>query len=251
MTKRKQRLPFSAASLQSAANALAAQRMRAPAGIGERGEKNLHALFKLAIEPDRSKHEVPLDGYIADVRNEDGVFEIQTRGFARLAAKLEVFLKSCDVTVVCPIVTDKTIVWLDENGEVQSKRQSPKHGVPTDAAAELYALRHLIGHPRLRFLFPRLAAVEYRDAARKNNGAKAAADRLPASFSDVIEVRTRADVKALLPKGLPKTFTAKEFEKHIRRPSRAAHAALGLFCACGFFDRKKEGRAYLYTRKSR
>lgn len=246
MTVKRKNLPFSERSLCSAAETLAAE-MHLPVGIGERGEKNLHALFKLAVEPDRRRHEIPIGGFVADVLNENGVCEIQTKNFARLCRKLEVFLPEHDMTVICPIIADKTILWVDGDGQVLRTRKSPKHGAPTDAAAELYALRGIFPHPRLRFLFPRLSVAEYRDATRQRSAAKRSADRLPLSLLDVIEVRDNSDVADLFPRDFPKTFTAGEFEKHIHRTSRVAHAALGAFLFCGLLTRKKEGRAYLYT----
>ena len=48
-------------------------------GIGTLGEKSLHAALKLYYEPDSSRHEIPVGQYVADIVNEEGIIEIQTK----------------------------------------------------------------------------------------------------------------------------------------------------------------------------
>ena len=71
-------------------------------GIGTLGEKTLHSVLKLYFEPDEDKHEVALDGYFADIYNQTGVIEIQTRQLNKLRDKLAVFLNHYPVTVLDP-----------------------------------------------------------------------------------------------------------------------------------------------------
>lgn len=51
--------------------------------------------------------------YFADIRNEDGIIEIQTRALYRLKPKLDAFLPLDAVTVVYPIAAVKRLSWLD------------------------------------------------------------------------------------------------------------------------------------------
>ena len=60
--------------------------------IGTLGEKSLHAVLKRYYEPDRSCHEIPVGNYVADIVNQDGIFEIQTRGLSNLRPKLNELL---------------------------------------------------------------------------------------------------------------------------------------------------------------
>ena len=69
-------------------------------GIGTLGEKTLHAVLKHYFDPREEHHEIRVGSYVADIRNEKGVFEIQTRGFDRLRGKLEVFLPEAPVTEI-------------------------------------------------------------------------------------------------------------------------------------------------------
>lgn len=63
-------------------------------GIGTLSEKTLHAVLKNYYEPDENKHEVAIDGYYADIFNDSGIIEIQTRQLNKLRDKLAVFLKN-------------------------------------------------------------------------------------------------------------------------------------------------------------
>lgn len=56
-------------------------------------EKTLHAVLKNYYEPDENKHEVAIDGYYADIFNDSGIIEIQTRQLNKLRDKLAVFLE--------------------------------------------------------------------------------------------------------------------------------------------------------------
>ena len=60
-------------------------------GIGTLGEKSLHLILKSYYEPLYALHEQKLGRYVADILNEDGVIEIQTRSLSAMRKKLEAF----------------------------------------------------------------------------------------------------------------------------------------------------------------
>ena len=70
----------------------------------------MHSVIKYFIEPDASKHESRVGNSIVDVKNESGVFEVQTASFNVLRKKLPSLLISNCVTVVHPIPFEKHIV---------------------------------------------------------------------------------------------------------------------------------------------
>ena len=72
--------------------------------IGTLSEKTIHAILKYYLEPNASCHEIRVGSFFADIKNEQGIFEIQTRQFYKLQGKLAVFLEQYPVTVVYPIV---------------------------------------------------------------------------------------------------------------------------------------------------
>ena len=53
-------------------------------GIGTLSEKTLHAVLKAYYEPDEDNQEVAVNGYYADIYNQDGIIEIQTRQLGKL-----------------------------------------------------------------------------------------------------------------------------------------------------------------------
>ena len=117
-------------------------------GIGTLSEKTLHAVLKLYYEPDEDKHEVAMSGYYADVYNDKGIIEIQTRQLNKLRDKLSVFLQDYHVTVVYPLPFNKWLSWVNpDNGEVQGRRKSPRHFTEYDAFYELYKIKSYLRHP--------------------------------------------------------------------------------------------------------
>ena len=87
-----------------AAREAALRRTRGGQGIGTLAEKALHAALKAYYEPDAESREIALGGFVADIVGEEGIIEIQTRGFDRLCGKLEVFLEAARVTVVLSLI---------------------------------------------------------------------------------------------------------------------------------------------------
>ena len=111
-------------------------------GIGTLGEKTLHAVLKYYIEPDPYFHEVSVGGKVADVYNEDGITEIQTRSLERLIKKLPPLLERANVRVVFPLPYRKWLAWVDPStGEVSRRRRSPKTGRLYDSLYELAKLK--------------------------------------------------------------------------------------------------------------
>ena len=104
-----------------------AETVHASGGIGTLSEKKMHSVIKYFIEPDASKHESRVGNSIVDVKNESGVFEVQTASFNVLRKKLPSLLISNCVTVVHPIPFEKHIVKLNAvTGEIGKRRKSPK-----------------------------------------------------------------------------------------------------------------------------
>ena len=119
--------------------------------IGTYKEKKLHLILKNYFEPITSCQEIPHNGYVADIRNSEGIMEIQTSGFARMNAKLEAFLPDSTVTVVYPVAQRKWVTWIDpESGEIQPRHRSPKKGTPADVLPEMVFIRAYLTDPHLR-----------------------------------------------------------------------------------------------------
>ena len=219
--------------------------------VGTLGEKTLHAVLKHYLEPDAEKHEIKCGSYFADVLNDGGIFEIQTRNFGKLRPKLDYFLEFSDVTIVHPIPKLKYVCWVNgETGEIAEKRKSPKKGNLCDLYREMVGLKNYIGHPRLHFLFLELELVEYKlldGWSRDKKKGSTKIDRIPSALLGEIRLSAKEDFRMMIPEGLPERFMTKDFKKKAHASDKGASAGISLLKNLGFIRQVgKEGRAYLY-----
>ena len=223
-------------------------------GIGTLGEKTLHKILKIYIDPDPKHHEVKHLGVIADVKNDEGVFEIQTRNFERLLPKLKRLLAQTRVTVVCPVIRSKSLRWINKStGELSEARKSPKTETACDAFRNLYRIKEFIDNPnlRIRLIFLDAEEFKYLDGWDKS-GKKGAtrAERIPTALLEIADINSPSEYAAYLPKSLGETFTAAEFSKAIKRTPRYSYNVLRFFLFVGAIERtENQGRAFSYSRR--
>ena len=219
--------------------------------IGTLGEKTLHSVLKKYYEPDEQKQEIKIGRFVADIKNDTGIVEVQTRNFNTLRRKLEAFLPEYEVTVVYPIAQTKWLLWIDEaTGEVTKKRRSPKIGAPCDICSELYKIKSQLLNPHLHLRIPLLHLEEYRLLnGWSTDGKKGSTryERIPISLMDVVEISCLEDYCKLLPNNLPETFYSKDFQKIAKLSPRAAGTALNVLHSVGAVERiGKSGNRYQY-----
>ena len=192
----------------AAAVSAAEARVRAAGGIGTLGERTLHAALKLYYEPDTDLHEVGVGRYVADIKNADGITEIQTRGFSSLGKKLDAFLPEGQVTVVYPLAAKKWIAMLDpETGTLGEKHRSPKKETPLDALWELSFILPHLGDANLTVRLPMLEVLEFRRrGGRRWKNSTTRLERLPLDLIDEAVLRTKDDYRALLPAAAARRF---------------------------------------------
>ena len=247
------------------AMALQRARTRFPEGIGTQSEKLVHACLKYYFEPDESCHEVRVRGlgedgaswmHVADIfQKERGhIYEIQTRGFDRLAGKLEDFLKSYTVTVVYPIPHEKYISWVDpETGEVSEPHRSPKKGGCQEILAEIYGLPKVQMHPNLEFLAVLLDLKEYRILDGWSRDKKRGSHRMerePVSLADMTVIKTKEDYRSLIPEDLPDPFFRQELMKALKLQGRKGSGAVTVLERAGAIEHiGAVGKKFIYTRK--
>ena len=233
--------------------ALASRSPRAESGIGSVSEGSLHHFLKFYFEPDADFHEVGVGRYFADIRNEDGIIEIQTRALYRLKPKLDAFLPLDAVTVVYPIAAVKRLSWLDpKTGEKSAPRRSPKKGTRYDCVRELYALRDYLLRDGFRLCLVFLELEEVRLKNGWGNGGKRGSermDRLPLGFCDIEFYDEPADYGLFLPDALPPEFTAAEFASAAHVTPMIAGMTVNLLLRTGHIaPGGKRGRALLYRK---
>jgi hypothetical protein len=216
-----------------------------PESIGTQSEQSVHRAIKYWISPDPTTHEVRLAGRIADVFVDGRVYEIQTRGFAAIAAKLAALLDRHPVTVVYPVIRKKTIYTIGPDGNVGKGRVAPRRKDASTILAELHGLKALLGCSNLDFMVVSFDAAEYRSATAGTP--KGRIDLYPQGVPEIQRFRSPEEFRTLLPSRLPDPFTVKELAKALRmNAGDAARTALFLRDAQLAEVIGKAGRAYLY-----
>lgn len=222
-----------------------------PRGFGTLQEKTVHAVMKLYYEPDIDCHEVPIEGYIADIYTGSRIIEIQNGNFNRLRDKLKAFLPYYPVMVVLPIPHYKWVIYMDgESGTLSGKRKSPVTGSIYSAFPELYKIKDHLTHPNLSFAFPLIDMNEYRLLQKTGRGGRKKGsryDRMPLSLYDEIRIERPEDFVQIIPCELDEPFTVKEFAAaaHIHRD--LSQVTLHVLHHMGLLGRPgKRGREYLY-----
>lgn len=221
-------------------------------GIGTLGEKTLHAVLKRCFDPDEDHHEVKVGPYVADIKNETGFVEIQTRQFFRLRKKLEYLLTQAPVTVVYPVPAEKWVVWLEPDGSAGPRRKSPKRPTACEVLPELYGIKAQLFQEGLSFCVLLLEAEDYRFRNGYGPDGKRGStrfERLPVDLLGEVWLKNPEDYAQLIPAALPEEFTAKEFGRAARLAEKRAGAAINVLFSLGAVKRTgKTGNAYLYRR---
>lgn len=219
------------------------------------GEKALHSALKFYYEPDASFHEKEAFGFVADIRNEDGVTEIQTKNLFAMRRKLEVYLKQVPVTLVHPVIRERRLIYLDpETGELSRPRLSPKKGRVEDAFSELVHILGVLGDPGLVIVIPLVDAEEYRIRAagkkrRRGGNADLKYELLPTRLAEETVLAVPSDALRLLTPALIEKaggagFTIKETAQELKLDYRTASAMCASLCAMGALRRERQGREY-------
>ena len=228
-------------------------REREQNGIGTLGEKSLHLILKNYYEPMTALHEQKIGRYVADILNEDGVLEIQTRQLSKMRTKLNAFLDVTDVTVIHPVVHNKWMCWVDpETGETTKKRKSPKTGTIYDAFWELGGIPELLSHPHLTVCLVMLDMEETRllnGWSRDKKLGSTRADRIPRALLSETFLHTKEDYAALVPGALPEIFSRREIAAAVGQPPERGYTLVRVFSAVGVIeDAGKRGREFVYRR---
>ena len=220
-------------------------------GIGTLGEKTLHAVVKQYLEPDPTKHEQKLGSFIVDIFDGERVFEIQTRQFRNLRAKLEALLPEYPVTIVYPMQARKWLLWINpDSGELSSPRLSPKRGQLCDVFRELYQIKPFLQHPNLSLLILQIDLEEYRFLNGWSQDRKRGShrhNRLPLRLEHELLVANPSDYRQLIPENLSANFTSAEFAKAAHVSPTVARTTLNILLNLGHVSiNGKKGRLRTY-----
>ena len=220
-------------------------------GIGMQMEKTLHAVLKCYKDPDPDHHEIPVEGYIADIYSEQGIIEIQTAHLGNLRAKLDTFLPLFPVRVVYPIAHRKRVIWIDpDTGEQAENNLSTHIGTYYTAFRELYRIRPYLTRPGLTLELLLIDLEEYRIKdgwSRDRKRGSHRFDTIPVSLQGELVLERPEDYMQLVPENLPEPFTAADFAAAAGIPRALASTVMLLLTETGTVLRVgRQGHAWLY-----
>lgn len=220
--------------------------------VGTLREKPLHAALKRWYAQPGDLVEEPVDGYVIDLIRGDLLIEIQTRGFSSLRRKLPELLERHPVRLVHPIAARKWIMKVDGRGAVASRRRSPKRGAVIDVFGELVSIPDLLEHDgfELEVVLVDMEEVWRFDGRRGRRRRGWIVDE-----RRLVDVRERhvfespADLCALLPGGLPESFTTAHLAHALDATRRLAQQMAYCLRATGVIEMcDKDGNSIVYRR---
>lgn len=221
--------------------------------IGTYKEKKLHIMLKKYFEPDTAFHEIPTNGYIADIRREDCITEIETSGFSGLKPKLRAYLPQYKVTLVYPLEAKRYVSWIDpETQEISKRRLSPKKSNAYDALFEMVRILPFVKDNNLTVLAPLIEVDEYRllngwSYDRKKGSNRY--ERVPVDLFDILTFHDDGDYRRWIPENCVDDFTVLDFSKGAKIADRTARAVIKVLEARGVLKNiGKIGRAFHFMR---
>lgn len=223
--------------------------------IGTLSEKSIHRTLKEFIENDKSKHEVAVGRFIADICYKDRkeIVEIQTKCFKNIIPKLEYYLRNgYTVKIVYPLILNKDIHWIDkESNEVVEVRKSSKKGKIQDIFRELYWIYRYIINEKVELEIYGLNAAEtkYLDgygASQKKRATKI--DKEPTEIIGYTAIRNKEDFIKFIPETLRnKEFTSSEYKKVIKSNDKYLSSGLKILREIGIIQIVgKKGNSFVY-----
>jgi hypothetical protein len=218
--------------------------------IGTLNEGSLHAALKAWYSRPEDRVEHPIDGYVIDLVRDGLLIEIQTGGFAPLRAKLEDLTLRHPVRVVAPIPLTRTIIRMSDDGEVLSRRRSPKHGRYEDVFSKMVSFPALID--QAGFELDVLLTVEeevrvHRPGQAWRRKGWVVLGRVLVEVEESRRIRSSSDLAELLPAGLPALFSTADIAGSAGLSRRLAQQMV--YClreTGGVKIAGKEGNALLY-----
>jgi len=219
--------------------------------INTYGEKTLHRELKWRLEPRSAFHEVPVGKYIADIKNDDGIIEIQTRSLFKLRGKLSAFLPDYSVTLVYPVACETLIHTVDrDSGEIIRTRKSPRRGSVYGVFAEIYQLKSLLTHQnlKLRIILADVSERRYKCENRRKGYQRI--DKEINALRGEVMIDGAADYARLIPPALDGRFTSSDFSAASGLNASDSAIALNVLHYVQAVRRVgKSGRFYLYEKE--
>ena len=224
--------------------------------INTYSESQLHKELKnLYATKYKGKTEQSVMGKICDILTKEGhIIEIQTQNLGKLTNKIDIFTSKYPVRIVYPLVIKKTIETFSPEGDLLSKRQSPKKQNINCIFKELTSLYpFLLGKglvleiletsiTEIRIKTNTVIQLENKSRRYKKEWYKK--DKKLTQIHSTYTFETEKDYLALFPKNLPAEFSAQDLCS--LGVGKEAHCMIWVYKRMGLieFTEKKGRRNY-------
>lgn len=244
--------------------------------INTYNESNLHlTLKKLYALEYNGKTEQAIDNWICDVVTENGdIIEIQTANISKLTKKVEYLLaQQKHVTIVHPIIHQKTIETVNKTGEFLSRRKSPRKNTIYSILRELTGIYPLLTKKNFTLEVLFISIREQRCKVEMptqlaNKSRRFLKTWIPQEkdLEAIISKQrfsSQQDYEALIPPLTPKIFSASQLEEAIfnlpafdtlsesnkKHAAKQARLLIWLYIRMGILElHETQGRKKLYRR---
>lgn len=222
--------------------------------VGTLNEKSIHSTIKNYFESDKEFQEVKVGNYVADIKRNNQIIEIQTKDFKKLIPKIEYYLKNeYNIKIIYPVIITRYINWIDkESGDIIERKKSPVKGCIQDALLEIYWIHKYLNNNLFELSIITLNAEEYKllDGFGQNNKKKATKiDKVPTEIIEEIQIDSIRDLNKLIPNTLKREFTSKEFIKESKSRKKWAGSYVKLLREIRVISIvRKEGNTYIYEK---
>ena len=194
-------------------------------GIGTLNEFSLHAdIINHFTKPDDIL-EAELEGYVIDILRGGQIIEVQTANLAKLKPKIRKLQDTYSIEILYPIQATKYIIRKNAEGEIVSKRKSPKTGRIEDIFDEIVHAPTLIDHENVSLTVLLIEAEEvWQDDGKGSWRRKfwSISERHLLRITHKKQFTSNQDFLALLPKSLPDPFTNKQLAAKLKVRPRLA-----------------------------
>ncbi|MEN8242051.1 MAG: hypothetical protein ABFS17_09035 [Chloroflexota bacterium] len=187
-------------------------------GIGTLNEHSLHADLIRHLIKKGDLVEADVEGYVADILRGDAIIEVQTRQLASLKKKIAAFSENYQVEIIHPITEIKWIVRKNAEGEIVSRRKSPKRGRVEDVFTELVRAWNLIDSPNVKLTIVFIEAEEvWLDDGKGSWRRKywSISERNLLKIHQQVSFQEPRDFIQLLPPTLEQPFTNKQLSNQL------------------------------------
>lgn len=184
-----------------------------------RNESSLHLGLKEWYAVSGDRFEVILDDYIIDIVRDDTLIEIQTKNFAAISDKLKKLSDKYKIILVHPIAREKYIIKTKDDGQVISRRKSPKKGDISDLFNELIRIPELINVDNFSIEVLFTIEEEIRCDDGKGSWRRKGVSIVDRKLISVLEnkvFKCKEDFLDLIPESLPEHFTNRDLQRELQ-----------------------------------